>query len=218
MQRSAIGIRVHSGWGALVTVTGKGADIEVIDRRRVEIIDSRKPGTAQPFHFAERLEISKAQDHVACCAAASKTLALAALQEVARHLKSRSYEVSGVVILLSSGRPLPGFEKILSAHALIHAAEGEFFRQAFRDAAEELKIPVTGIRERELDAEMKSVMGKAAPGLHKKVADLGRVLGPPWTADQKSAALAAALVLASRKLHPGQSLTSQSERRTAHSQ
>jgi hypothetical protein len=198
MQRSAIGIRVHSGWGALVAVAGNGAGMEVVDRRRVEIINPRKPGVAQPFHFAERLEISKAHEHVTRCAVASKSLALAALQEVVRQLQTQDYEAAGIAILLSSGRPLPAFEKILAAHTLIHAAEGEFFRQAFRDAAAELKIAVTGIRERDLDAQAKAVMGKAAPGVHKRIADLGRVLGPPWTADQKSAALAAALVLASR--------------------
>lgn len=195
MQRSAIGIRVHSGWGALVAVTSKDTGIEVIDRRRIEIIDPRKPGVAQPFHFAERLEISKAQEHVTRCAAASKSMALAALREVVRQLQTQGYEAAGIAILLNSGRPLPAFEKILAAHPLIHAAEGEFFRQAFRDSANELKIPVTGIRERELDAQAKAVIGKAAPGLQKKIAGLGSVLGPPWTADQKLAALAAALLL-----------------------
>lgn len=198
MQRSAIGIRVHSGWGALVAVAGKGAGIEVIDRRRVEIIDPRAPGAAQPFHFAERLEISKAQEHVTRCAAASKNLALAAWRQVASHLQGQGYNVAGVAILLSSGRPLPAFEKILAAHALIHAAEGEFFRQAFRDAAEALKIPVTGIRERELESQAEAVFGRGAPGLQQKIAALGRTLGPPWTADQKLAALAAALVLGDR--------------------
>jgi hypothetical protein len=195
MQRSAIGIRVHSGWGALVAVAGKGASVEVIDRRRVEIIDPRAPGAAQPFHFAERLEINKAQEHVMRCAVASKSLALGALRQVASQLHGQGYNVAGVAILLSSGRPLPVFEKILAAHALIHAAEGEFFRQAFRDAAEALKIRVRGIRERELEWEAKAVLGKAAPGIQKKVAGFGRVLGPPWTADQKLAALAAAIVL-----------------------
>jgi hypothetical protein len=104
--------------------------------------------------------------------------------------------VAGVAILLSSGRPLPTFEKILAAHALIHAAEGEFFRQAFRDAAEALKIPVTGIRERELESQAEVVFGSAAPGLQKEIAGLSRLLGPPWTADQKLAALAAAVLLA----------------------
>jgi hypothetical protein len=197
MPRSAIGIRVHSGWGALVAVAGKGASVEVIDRRRVEIIDPRAPGAAQPFHFAERLEINKAQEHVARCAAASKNLALAAMRQVAGQLHGQGYNVAGVAILLSSGRPLPAFEKILAAHALIHAAEGEFFRQAFREAAEALEIPVTGIRERELESQAKAALGKAASGLQKRITGFGRVLGPPWTADQKLAALAAAMVLAS---------------------
>lgn len=199
MQRSAIGIRVHSGWGAVVAIAGKGADVEVIDRRRIEIIDPRAPGAAQPFHFVEEFEISKAKAHIERCAAASKSLALAALGQVISHLDGQGYSVAGVAILLSSGRPLPAFEKILAAHTLIHAAEGEFFRQAFRDAAEALKVPVTGIRERELEAQAKAVLGKAAPGLQQKIAGFGRALGPPWTADQKSAALAAALVLAGRK-------------------
>jgi hypothetical protein len=196
MQRSAIGIRVHSGWGALVAVTGKGSELEVIERQRVEIIDRRIPGVAQPFHFAERLTLDKAQEHVTRCAAASKGLASDALREVASQLDGQGYKIAGMSILLSSGRPLPAFEKILASHALIHAAEGEFFRQAFRDGAEALRIPVTGIRERELAMELRSTFGDAASGLQKKVAGFGRLLGPPWTADQKLAALAAVITLA----------------------
>jgi hypothetical protein len=196
MQRSAIGIRVHSGWGALVAVSAKGAELEVIERRRVEIVDPRTPGVAQPYHFAERQELNKAREHVARCAAASKGMACDAMRQVASQLDGQGYKIAGMAILLSSGRPLPVFEKILASHALIHAAEGEFFRQAFRDAAEALKIPVTGIRERELEADLKSIFGEAALGLQKKVAGLGRVLGPPWTADQKLATLAAVITLA----------------------
>src|SRR5215471_4279147 len=146
MMRSTLGIRVHSGWGALVALAGDAVP-EVIDRRRVEIIDPRTPGAAQPFHFAERLEINKAQAHVARCADVSKRMALEALRQVAGQLNRQGYTIASVAILLSSGRPLPSFEKILASHALIHAAEGEFFRQAFREAAEALKIPATGIRE-----------------------------------------------------------------------
>jgi hypothetical protein len=195
MHRSAIGIRVHSGWGALVAVAAHGAELDVIERRRAEIVDLRTPGVAQPYHFAERLEINKAQAHVTRCAGTSKNLAVGALQQVISELDGRGYKVARVAILLSSGRPLPTFEKILASHALIHAAEGEFFRQAFRDGAEALKIPVTGIRERELEVELKSTFGNEASRLQKKVAGLGRVLGPPWRADQKLAALAAVIAL-----------------------
>jgi hypothetical protein len=97
----------------------------------------------------------------------------------------------GAAILLASGRPLPPLVKILGAHPLIHTAEGEFFRQAVRQACKKLQIPVTSIRVRELDTGVNK--GSA---LQQSIAGLGRVVGPPWTKDHKTAALAAALLLA----------------------
>lgn len=195
MKRAAIGVRVHSGWGALVAVSGKLGAEEIIERLRVEIADPKIPGAVQPYHFAERMKVNQAEQHVAKCAATSANLALAAIQELLEELHRRDYEVVGACILLSSGRPLPDFEKILASHALIHTAEGEFFRKAFRDTFEQLKIPVTGIREHDLSEHAQTKFGKAASGLEERIAGLGRALGPPWTTDQKTAALAAFMVL-----------------------
>jgi hypothetical protein len=80
--------------------------------------------------------------------------------------------------------------KILGAHPLIHTAEGEFFRQAVRQACESLQMPVTAIRAREIDAG-----ANKANELQRSIAGLGRTVGPPWTKDHKTAALAAALLL-----------------------
>ena len=192
---TAIGIRVHSGWGALVAICGNGGDVQVIERRRVVIIDTKDRGAAQPYHFVEELEIGEAQQYIAHCSAQSRKLALAAIRDMCSRLSHGHYRVVGAAILLSSARPLPELEKILASHAMIHAAEGEFFRQSFREACREMKIPVTGIRERELDDRARSALGKSATSLKDKIASLGKSLGPPWTTDQKTAALAAALVL-----------------------
>ncbi len=193
---SAIGIRVHSGWGALVAVSGKAGAEEIIDRRRIAIIDPKTVGVTQPYHFAKAVGIHKGEQHIAKCAAASARLALASMREVVDQLRDRGYSVAGAAILLSSGKPLPALEKILASHALIHAAEGEFFRQAFRESFAGLRIPVTGIRERELVEHAAATFGKATPRLQQRIAGLGRSLGPPWTQDQKAAAMAAAVVLA----------------------
>lgn len=53
MKTCGIGIRVHSGWGALVVVTGEAGAAEGIDRQHVEIIDQNIPGAVQPYHFAK---------------------------------------------------------------------------------------------------------------------------------------------------------------------
>ncbi|HLJ28157.1 MAG TPA: hypothetical protein VKY85_15705 [Candidatus Angelobacter sp.] len=195
MKTSAIGVRVHSGWGALVVVSGKPGVEEIVERRRVVITDAKMAGAIQPYHFGKTLQINQGEQHVARCAAASARLALSALRELLQELHRREYRVAGSCILLSSGRPLPDFARILASHALIHTAEGEFFRKAFRDAFEQLEIPVTGIRERDLQQQAQSKFGKGALKLEQRIAGMGRSLGPPWTTDQKNAALAAFLVL-----------------------
>jgi hypothetical protein len=196
MKTCAIGIRVHSGWGALVAASGGADDVEVIDRRRVDIIDRKAAGAAQPYHYAKNLGPAAAEKYIVGSALASAKLALAALKEVSIQLHDRGYRVGQAVVLLSSGRPLPELEKILASHAMIHTAEGEFFRQAFREAFSSLKIPVIGVRKRDLDERAKTTFSKEAPGLKKRIDALGKTLGPPWTADQKAATLAAVIALA----------------------
>jgi hypothetical protein len=167
-----------------VAVSGKPGAVQVLDRRRIVIADTTSAGANQPYHFAEKLELRAAEKHLANCASISGRLALAALRDVVKELNG--YEIAGAAILLASGRPLPSLPDILASHALIHTAEGEFFRQIVRQACERCGIRVTGIRERDLGA------GSA---LQQEIASLGKIVGPPWTQDQKTATLAAMLVL-----------------------
>jgi len=200
MKQCAIGIRVHSGWGAVVAVSGEANSLEVIDRRRIEIINPKTPGGFQPYHFAQDLELPAAEKHIAKTAADSLRLASGALSALVDELCNRAYRVKAAVILLSSGRPLPELRMILASHPMIHTAEGEFFRQAFRDACTGLKIPVAGIRERDLDVRASDTLGRHAALVKKKIASAGKILGAPWTTDHKAAALAAALALVDHNL------------------
>jgi len=192
----ALGIRVHSGWGALVALSGKRGAEQVEDRRHIEIIDPRVPGAAQPYHFAERLEIPAAEKHIAKCTAMANRLAAEGLREMSNVLRDRGCHLRGAAILLSSARPLPDLPGILASHAMIHAAEGDFFRQVFREACRSLNIPVIGIREKELDHRATLAFGEKVSAMRQRVSEFGRSLGPPWTTDEKTAALAAAIVLA----------------------
>lgn len=196
MKRAAIGVRAHSGWGALVAVTNNAGTVEVINRRRVNIIAPGTPRAKQPYHFAENLELAEAEAFIDKCSAASERLALSAIRELVGELRDRHYRLVGSAVLLASGRPLPPLSKILASHALIHAAEGEFFRRMFWKAFEDLDLTVTGVRERDLDECAHTTFGRAATGMQQQISTLGRVLGPPWTQDQKAAALAALLLLA----------------------
>jgi hypothetical protein len=80
MKRSAIGIRMHSGWGALVAVSNSAGTLEIIERRRVAMTASGTAGANQPYHFAKNLKFSEAQEFLGNCFAASRHLALAAVR------------------------------------------------------------------------------------------------------------------------------------------
>ncbi|MGD0136221.1 MAG: hypothetical protein ABSE57_29605 [Bryobacteraceae bacterium] len=196
MQPVAIGIRPHSGWGAVVVVAGSPGAVEVVDRRKIVITDPIIQGANQPYHFAK--DLPDPDRYLAECAAASERLAWEALREVVSEARRRQKAVAGCAILLASGRKLPALANILASHPLIHTAEGEFFRQAFRRAGERLKLEVTGIREMDLDDRSQMTFGSSAKSLQREIAGLGNSLGPPWTADQKNACLAALLALNQR--------------------
>lgn len=195
MKAAAIGVSVHSGWGAVVAIAGERGMEEVLLRRRVIIIDSKIAGSAQPYHYVAKKEIHAAEKHLARCAAESGRRAFEALTQVSAELQERGFMLTSAAILLSSARPLPDLEEILASHPLIHTAEGEFFRQVFREAFEKLGVPVTGIRARDLDDCALKAFGKTTPTIQKRIDGMGRSLGPPWTKDEKTAALAAAIVL-----------------------
>ena len=187
---------MHSGWGVLVAVSLD--PLELLARRRIVTADPEMPGAIQPYHFAAQLEPAEQQKHLSHCAASSCGLAVSSIGEVLSELNQRHYRIVGAAVLFAAGRPLPALEKILAAHPLIHTAEGEFFRQTAAKAFDGLRIPVTPIRERELDERAGAVFGNRASRVQASISNLGTTVGPPWTRDHKTAALAAALILALR--------------------
>jgi len=196
MKRAVLGVRMHSGWGVLVAVSGATDAVELQDRRRIDITDPSIPGAKQPYHYAASLGLTESETYLAKCAAASERLALEAVAEVVRELEGRHVGITGSAVLLASGRPLSSLSKTLASHALIHTAEGEFFRNAIREACQRLEIRFTAIRERELEELAKTAFGHAASRVQRRISSLGSSIGPPWTKDHKMAALAAAIILA----------------------
>jgi hypothetical protein len=196
MKRAALGLRMHSGWGVLVAVAGDATSVELLDRKRIVITDPRVPGANQPYHYAASLGLLESERYLMSCAAASARLASAAIGEVVREWGLRDHRIVGSAVLMASGRPLPSLANIIASHALIHTADGEFFRRAVRKACQGLKIPVTAVRERELSERAQTVFGNQASRVERWISRLGTSVGPPWTKDHKTAALAAAMVLA----------------------
>jgi hypothetical protein len=175
MLNAAIGFRAHSGWAAAVAVAGGKA----IERRRLEICDCLLRGSAQPYHTVAKMPLPEARRFLERCARISTAMAEQAVRKMTTELAAGGYRVSHCSILLGSGRPLGELEKTLASHPLIRTAEGEFYREALREACRLCGLPIEGIKERDLSARLADA------------AELGKALGPPWRRDEKLCALAA---------------------------
>jgi hypothetical protein len=183
--RAVLGFRAHSGWAAMVAIAGTIDAPRVLDRRRIVIADPALAGSKQPYHAAAGLPLRAAESAIRAAIESSRSLAGEAISAARTFLGSRGHEVTACAVLLGSGRPLPDLERVLASHALIHTAEGEMFRDVLVWAAQQCNLSVTAIRERDLDAQSLGYIDT-----------LGKLIGPPWTQDQKHATVAALRVLA----------------------
>jgi len=192
--RAALGLRAHSGWAVLVAVAGPSSSPAVVARRRVEL-SRRTP--RQPFHAGEELPFVEAEALVRRATEEASELAERAVREAVAELEAAERTPVAAGLLVAAGRPLPGLRQILASHALIHAAEGELFREVLRQASRRSGLSVAEVREKELEERAARVLRRPAAELRQRLAAWGKVVGSPWTQDEKRAALVAWVALAS---------------------
>ena len=193
--RAGIGLRVHSGWAALVAVAGTPRAPVVLERRRIVIADAKIAGSKQPFHAAEGMKVDRAEAHIARCKASTWEMAREAMRETVESLRKQGHEATGCGLLLASGRPVGTLAEALASHAMLHTAEGQFFRDALRDASEHLCVRVTGVREKELFGRAAEALRTDEEEIRRRVVEMGKAVGPPWSQDEKLAAIVAWMVL-----------------------
>jgi hypothetical protein len=192
MLRVALGFRMHSGWGVVVALDDCHS---VIERQRIQVAENHIPGGRQPYHYARDLEVQKAERFLSEYAAHCETLAKAELDRITSELGSCGYRVTAAGVILASARALPSLPQILSAHPLIHTAEGQLFRDIVRRACEGAGIPVIGIAEKQLAATLGECFGKEAGRIKQAIEKSGKSVGPPWNSDHKQAAMVGCLAL-----------------------
>ncbi|MCU1239719.1 MAG: hypothetical protein JWO71_445 [Candidatus Acidoferrum typicum] len=197
MQSAAVGFRVHSGWAAAVVLCGPVDAPVVVDRRKIQLVKIFTYAYRQPYHTAEKMPRPDAIKFIRGVQSDAKRLALSSLRSLQADLAEGDFKIVRSALLLASARALPELEKILASHALIHTADGELFRDSLRAACDVCHLPVEGIREKELFAAASTTALRVQPAaLKRRIAALGKTLGPPWSQDEKFAALAAWLTLA----------------------
>ena len=198
MKSAALGFRAHSGWTALVALSvTKGAPC-VLARQRIHLVEPFTYRFRQPYHTAKNLPLDEARAFVVGVQTHARSLAYRAVRGLQESLHEQGYRITRCGLVLASGRPLPNLPDILASHALIHTADGELFRDALLHASARCGLLSKTAKERELLNEGSRTLRLTPSALTRRIADLGRPLGAPWSQDEKLASLIAWLALASK--------------------
>lgn len=198
MKSAALGFRAHSGWTALVVLSVTAGVPSILERQRLHLVETFTYQFRQPYHTAKRMPLDEARAFIARVERQAQSLARRAITERKESLRAQGYELNRCGLVLASGRTLPPLPQILASHALIHTADGELFRRAILDASASSGLASATAKERDLLTETSGALRLKPNDLTRRIADLGRPLGPPWSQDEKFASLVAWLALASR--------------------
>jgi hypothetical protein len=190
-ETAAIGFSAHSGWAAMVVLGGTAATPELLTRSRVMLIDERDPESKQPYHAVEFLCVEEATGRLDGYMAVATRLAADGLRAQSDLLQSRGIRLRSVGIIESSSRKQVSLPSILASHALIHAADGDHFRNALFVASELCGLQVSRIPARDLEEHAGKRLRLPLKRMLATVNNLGLGIGAPWGADQKKAALLA---------------------------
>ncbi len=191
--RAALGFKIHTGWAIMVALAGQPEHVNVLLRRRVELVPRDDSIPRFAYHQAAELPLLRAAALIKRVESASQHAAKLALQDVLNDLTRTKVGVCGVI---SGSTPVPdNLPQILGSHPLIHAAEGALFLHAIVSACENLGIKVASAAEREVWPGAAAAWRVSEAGLRKQMDELRQSLGAPWSADHKSAAAMALLAL-----------------------
>jgi hypothetical protein len=195
-RQAAFGFRVHSGWAVAVAVCVERGVPVVLLRQRVHLVETFTYEFRQPYHTAEKMLGGQAREFIARVQTEARGLAYRAIRELASRTQEQGVKLTRCGLLLASGRPLPALEKILASHALIHTADGELFREAILHASARCGLRDFRIKDKELLARAGQLLRAKPNELMRRITELGRSFGAPWSQDEKFATLAAWLALA----------------------
>jgi hypothetical protein len=159
--RCAMGITVHTGWGACILVGGSLAKPEIVANVVLEILGRDERFC---FHAASEMKREAAMSWIAHM----REKALMNARELLAPLIAQNVRVCAIVAKEGDAGELA---EVLASHPRIHTAEGCFYRDVFCAAS---PVRVRIVAPSSLDPS-----------------SVGKLAAPPWGRDQKLAALAA---------------------------
>jgi hypothetical protein len=190
--RTAVGFTVKSGWASAILLAGTVKSPRVLDSQRIELSDPAIPESRQPYHAGFATARTSGPE-LSRLIASVERFGRQSVKDLVQKHQSAEHELRGAGVVVGS---LIDPARIGNEHIRIHALEGRLFRGVVEDAVARHKLTCSIWRERDLYGFATRMFNRPEEELRGTVAALGRGLAGAWRAEQKTAALAAWLVLA----------------------
>ncbi|HEX6048472.1 MAG TPA: hypothetical protein VFZ21_04365 [Gemmatimonadaceae bacterium] len=178
MNEYFVGVEDHYAWANLVSIYTHGADVALLDRRRVTLLDPRLP--AAPYHHDSRhLSLPEAEQLVLEVGASANDHAAAALSALLDDLAPAA--CGGLAIRVP---PLPRMPasaaEALGDARVMNRADGMIYHDALTRAATQLGLNVTFFEKGNVLVRVAESCGTTAQELERRLKALGHAHGPPW--------------------------------------
>ncbi len=193
--RAAFGFKIHTGWAMLVAVAGQPDQIEVLIRRRIELLPRDESIPRFVYHAAAKLPLRGATELIKRVERESQRSAQLTIESAIEELGGRNARVNTCGVLSGSALVPDDLSRILQSHPLIHAAEGALFVHAIVSACKMHAFKTTSVHDREVWGRAATVWRLGEQNLRKRIDDVRKSVGSPWGADHKAAAAVALLAL-----------------------
>jgi hypothetical protein len=190
---ATLGLRPHTYWTPATVLAGPATAPRLIARRRIVFATGRE---RMAYHEAAEIGPDGAEAWIEVVRAATQRNATQEIGALLAELRRDGFTID--IAVVPEARPkLPAtVAEVVRVHALMHAAEGVFYRDVVAAACRELGLEVARTLERDLPEAAAAMLDVEPARLAARLTDLAAGQGPPWNEDYRFAALAAWLGLA----------------------
>ena len=192
--RAAIGFKAHTGWASAVLVVEASGGVEIVAKGRIAMLDGFEG--AAVYHRGYEGGLSAVEARPIIDAAFHQAVARAKTGIAALTSAADAFALGFAAILTGAAKPLPDLDLILRSHPLVHAAEGELYRDALARACESIGLRVVRVPAKDVVRRASVAARIEEKVLLTQLARAGAASGKPWAAEHRECALAAWAALA----------------------
>ena len=193
---SALGFRVKSGWAMAALLAGSASEPLLVMCKPALLSDPQVPQSKQPHHAELRNPGKEGKTATQKLRSVVRAAARKSVKELLQEAQAARYEVRRAALVVGS---MVDPATLHNEHIRAHGLEGQLFRTVLEDALATQKISCSLFLEKTAYDAAAPVLRKTAAQIKRAITKLGESHEGSWRAEEKLAALAAWVALASNK-------------------